>query len=258
MTQGTDSRDDIAQQIAARVTRAVHPWRIVLFGSRARGRATKDSDYDVYVEVDVDRAALKEIHGQIWDLFNGTGWTLDLKIARRGDLERRRDDPGTLEWDVAREGTVLYADPSAAPNIAPPDRVREPPPAPPESMYEWLEAAERDIRHSSLLRDASDDYSQEICWLSHQTVEKHMKALLVGRHVRPERTHKLVALLAALRGAGCALEGLDADCELLTKHAVSPRYPGDLDLGPDDARAAFEAAERVIAAVRLNLPPRIH
>jgi len=153
---------------------------------------------------------------------------------------------------------VLYADPSAATNIAPPDRVREPPPEPPESMYEWLEAAERDIRHRSLLLDASDDYSPEICWLSHQTVEKRMKALLVARRVRPERTHNLAALLAALRGAGCALEGLDADCELLTKHAVSPRYPAGLDLGPDDARATYEAAERVIAAVRLELPPRIH
>ena len=85
-----------------------------------------------------------------------------------------------------------------------------------------------------------------------------MKALLVSRWMRPERTHDLEKLLAALRVAGCALPNLDDDCKLLTKHAIKPRYPAGLDLGEDDARLATEAADRVVSAVRAELPRSIH
>lgn len=258
MIQRADSREEILREIAVRITGAVRPWRIVLFGSRARGDPKDDSDYDIFIEVEADRAALKEVDTQIRQLFSGSGWPLDFKVRARGEIERRRDDPGTIEWDVARDGQVLYADPAAPSIRVSSDRVREPSPEPPESVHEWLESAERDLRHCHDLRDTGRDYSPEICWLSHQTTEKHMKALLVARRIRPPRTHDLSELLLALRGAGFELPGLDTDCKLLTTHAITPRYPAGLDLGEEDARAAFAAAERVVAAVRLQLPPRLH
>lgn len=258
MIQRADSRDEMLREVAARITAAVRPWRIVLFGSRARGDPKDDSDYDIFVEVEADRAALREIERQIRQLFRGSGWTLDFKVRARGEIERRRDDPGTIEWDVARDGQVLYADPAAPSIRVPSDRVREPSPATPESVHEWLESAERDLRHCQDLWETGKDYSPEICWLSHQTTEKHMKALLVARRVRPERTHDLSMLLGALRAAAVELAGLDADCKLLTEHAIKPRYPAGLSLREEDARVAFAAAERVVAAVPAQLPPGLH
>lgn len=260
MIQRVDQRRDVAQEIAARIAASVQPWRIVLFGSRARGTASHDSDYDIYVEVDADRAQLRDRYCAIRDALR-MSVSIDIKVARRGDLERRRDDPGTIEWDVAREGRVLYAHPSAETRVAPPDRIREPSPDPPESVHEWLATAERDERHCRRLRDSEDpveDWSPEICWLSQQVAEKYLKALLVSRRVRPERTHDLAALLVAARLAGCELQGLDADCELLTKQAIEPRYPAGLDRGEDDARAAFDAMRRVRSAVRAYVAPTVH
>jgi predicted nucleotidyltransferase len=108
MIQRAVVRDDVAHEVASRIADAIHPWRIVLFGSRARGDAKEHSDYDFYVEVNAgDDGRLRDIHDRIRALFSGR-FGFDFKVCRRGDLERRRDDPGTIEWDVAREGVVLY------------------------------------------------------------------------------------------------------------------------------------------------------
>jgi HEPN domain-containing protein/predicted nucleotidyltransferase len=255
MIQRAGSPD--VDDIVARIREAVRPWRIVLFGSRARGDFREDSDYDFYIEAREEGLTSRQLDDRIRTALK-QGLTIDLKVRPPGEIERRRDDPGTIEWDVAREGRVLFADPEAPRVLTPPLRVSEPPADVPESVGEWLEVAERDWRHCQLLRDQDLGYSPEICWYSHQTCEKHMKALLVSRRVRPERTHDLKSLLAALRGAGCALPGLDADCELLSKHAITPRYPAGLDLGADEAETAFAAAERILSAIRPELPPRVH
>jgi HEPN domain-containing protein/predicted nucleotidyltransferase len=253
---------DIAGELAARIARAVRPWRIVLFGSQARGTAKPHSDYDLYVEIAdparTEKETAREVDRQIRELLSGEPVMLDLKINPPGTIERRRDDPGTIEWDVAREGRLLFADPDAPRTLLPPARVRESESEPPQSVHEWLETAERDLRHCEHLRRTDEDFSPEICWLSHQTCEKHLKALIVSCWVRPKRTHDLTELLAASRAAGCALDGLDDDCTLLTKHAIKPRYPAGLDLGPDDARVAYAAARRVVDAVRSALPPSVH
>jgi uncharacterized protein len=258
MAQRADVRSDVTDEIVARITEEVRVWRIVLFGSRARGDAKPDSDWDIYVEVEASREALKEIQRTVGSLASGLGVQVDLKVATANAIERRREDPGTIEWDVAREGRILYADPAAPTTLAPPRRIGELPKELPESVHEWLEAAQRDARHSEHLKSAGEDFSPEICWLSHQMCEKYLKALLVSRHVRPKRTHELTDLLEALRESGCALPGLDDDCKLLTNHAITPRYPAGLDLGVDDARIAYAAAQRIVSAVRGKLPPRLH
>jgi HEPN domain-containing protein/predicted nucleotidyltransferase len=256
MIQRATTDEDIAREVVARITGALRPWRIVLFGSRARGGAKEDSDYDVYVEVEAPNDdALIRVERRILNLFHDADWTLDIKARRRGTIDRRRDDPGTIEWDVAREGKLLFADPSAPP-LVPGDRVGEPSPAPPESVYEWLEAAERNLTAREDLLSTGKNYSPDVCWYSHLATEKYMKALLVARHVRPDRTHHLTTLLRALRDSGLELACLDADCRLLTRHAVTPRYPEGNKLRPKHARAAIEMSDRVIAAIREHLPRR--
>jgi HEPN domain-containing protein/predicted nucleotidyltransferase len=259
MIQRAPAQSEITQEIVARITAAIKPWRIVLFGSRARGGAKEDSDYDVYVEVDAQNDdALIRVERRIDALFRDADWTLDVKARRRGTIDRRRDDPGTIEWDVAREGKLLYAHPSAPIDLVPADRVREPSPEPPESVYEWLESADRNLRAREDLMNTGKDYSPEACWYSHQATEKYMKALLVARRVRPDRTHDLKELLRALRDSGLQLACLDADCRLLTRHAVTPRYPEGNKLRPKHARAAIDMSDRVIAAMREHLPHRLH
>jgi uncharacterized protein len=44
----------ILETITRTIVEKFHPRRIVLFGSRARGEGTEDSDYDVFVEMESD------------------------------------------------------------------------------------------------------------------------------------------------------------------------------------------------------------
>lgn len=250
------SHEELLATIATRILEVIRPWRIVLFGSRARGDAKAHSDYDIYVEVDPGAATLRQLALELQGAVSGCGAFVDLKLNERGTIERRRDDPGTIEWNVAREGLVLYAQPDAPP-IAPIARVREPAAGPPESLAEWLDTARRDWRHCQLLLE-SEAFWPDACWFAHQTSEKHLKALLVSCRVPPPRVHDLNELLAAVRAAGCSMPGIDADCKLLTEHAIKPRYPAGNDLGEEDARVAYAAAERVVAAVEGELPRSIH
>jgi HEPN domain-containing protein/predicted nucleotidyltransferase len=253
MIQRAEAPDSLAVEATACIAEAVRPWRIVLFGSRARGTAKFDSDYDLYIEVDADDDGLRDIDYRIRELLDRRG-AFDCKVVRRGTLERRRNDPGTIEWDVAREGRLLYADPSAPASLGVTDRVRERPSQIPESAAEWLESAGRDQRHCEDLWRLEGEYWPEICWLSHQMCEKFLKALLVSRGVRPPRTHKLTELLQALRDNDVNLGPLDADCLLLGAYAVTPRYPAGLRLAEGAARTAYAASQRIVAAVRVKLP----
>ena len=258
MIQRVAHHDNVTEEVAARIAEAIRPWRIVLFGSRARGDAHEESDYDLLIEIDPGATPRIEIERQIRELFLRRDFRVDFQLRQPGEIERRRDDPGALEWDVARQGRVLYADPAAPTNLMRADRVREPPVDPPESVREWLDTGERDLRLCRYLVELAEDYWSQVCFWAQQTAEKHMKALLVSRRVRPDRTHDLTGLLAALRIAGCELGEADADCKLLLKYAVAARYTSGNDLDEEHGRAALAAAERIVAAVKDLLPRQIH
>jgi HEPN domain-containing protein len=257
MIQRIGTGDPVTKRLVDCISAVVEPWRIVLFGSRARGDFTSPSDYDVYVEVDVDAERLDGANETLCRALASCGYSYDLKVNCRRTIERRRDDPGTIEWDVAREGIVLYAHPSAALVLSPAARsVRES--KTPESVFEWLESGEQNLRHCSHLRaTAPGDFPSEVCWWSQQVVEKYLKALLVSRFVRLERTRDLVHLLAAGRQNGVALTGVDSDCALLKRHAIEPRYPKRSELGADEADAAYEAMGRIVAEIGRHLPARL-
>ena len=49
MEQTTEASREVLDEIVRRIVEAVDPDRIILFGSRARGDADPDSDYDILI-----------------------------------------------------------------------------------------------------------------------------------------------------------------------------------------------------------------
>lgn len=99
---------EVLQQLVERIVGAVHPLRIILFGSAARGEMGPDSDVDVLVVMPegVHRwRTAQDLHQQM----HGLSVSVDIVVATPTDLEKHRDTIGLIYRQVLREGREVYA-----------------------------------------------------------------------------------------------------------------------------------------------------
>ena len=84
--------------------------KIILFGSRARGDCSKDSDWDFYVVVDRDVSfpEKRKITAQIRRRLVMKEISSDIIIQSFSNVERRKNDVGYLTYYVLKEGVKVY------------------------------------------------------------------------------------------------------------------------------------------------------
>ena len=104
MSTVVEAVDRLVEQIVA----AVHPLRIVLFGSAARDEAGPDSDLDVLVVMPEgthpgDTAQL--IHQRL----RRVGRPVDMVVATPSMLRRHRQNIGLVYKRILDEGKEIYA-----------------------------------------------------------------------------------------------------------------------------------------------------
>ncbi|MGI8400651.1 MAG: HEPN domain-containing protein [Gemmatimonadaceae bacterium] len=262
---------ELVDEIVATLVSRFQPRRIYLFGSRARDDSRPDSDYDFLIEIETrPEGVMITRQGMTW-LNDFPDSEIQVHVRYPGALERKKDDPGTVDWDVIREGRLLFALPGL-PAINPgPNRttVRERPADVPDSFAGWLVHAERDMRAAAHLSSDLAEFKETICFHAQQAAEKFVKALIISRHAHPPRTHDLIELLAALRKLGIDFGDLDDDARFFAPFAVEVRYREDRDessqaginwraqpveVTESDARRALAVARLIEAAVRPHLP----
>ncbi len=97
----------LLREAVRRITDGFRPERILLFGSRARGTAGADADFDFVVLVsgpaDVWRLAA-EIRGAL----RGLPASFDILVRERGVWQTWASRPLTLEGQIEREARVVY------------------------------------------------------------------------------------------------------------------------------------------------------
>jgi len=95
-------------QLVNRIVEAVHPLRIILFGSAARGEMGPDSDVDVLVVMPEGTHRLNTM-GYLHTRLFGIPLAVDIIVATLSDLEKHRDTSGLIYKTILSEGVQLYA-----------------------------------------------------------------------------------------------------------------------------------------------------
>jgi predicted nucleotidyltransferase len=99
----TEVIDEIGKRLAATVPAGS---RVVLFGSRARGEAAADSDYDVLV-IEPEVANRMDESVRLRRTLNGLRSPIDVIVVGAAEAESRAKVRGTVVDRALREGRVL-------------------------------------------------------------------------------------------------------------------------------------------------------
>ena len=109
MEPGVIQHDPILTEMVRRLVDAFHPDLVYLYGSRARGDATADSDYDLMVVVRYSDLPFEERWQKAFRLLCGIGVPKDVVVLTRDEFDRKQTVVCSLPATVVREGKLLYA-----------------------------------------------------------------------------------------------------------------------------------------------------
>jgi len=104
----TDPEDTILAAIVERIVARFHPAQIILFGSRARGTAHRESDIDLLVVMPFSGSRLK-VAVEIRKVLRGLGVAKDIVVMTPEEFAARKEIPGTLAYPAFHEGRILHA-----------------------------------------------------------------------------------------------------------------------------------------------------
>lgn len=102
------SEPHLLDEIVGRVTKAVKPLRIILFGSAARGETHKYSDVDLLV-VMPDGTHRRRASRQVFKALRGIGVAKDVIVVTEQDIVEHSSNPSLVLKPALEEGKLLYA-----------------------------------------------------------------------------------------------------------------------------------------------------
>ena len=102
--------NDEIREMTRRFVEALHPVKIILFGSYAKDTYRDDSDYDFYIIMPDDTKmnmidATTEAYLALWDMHDRK--PVDILMNTQSHFDGRKMHP-TMERIAEREGEVLY------------------------------------------------------------------------------------------------------------------------------------------------------
>jgi predicted nucleotidyltransferase len=113
MSASTDLDPQMFDRLVARIVKTVHPRRIILFGSAARGQMGAHSDVDLLV-VMPDGVHRRRTAQAIYLGLSGIGIAKDIVVVTEGDVRQYADNPSLVLYPALREGREIYCAPEWA------------------------------------------------------------------------------------------------------------------------------------------------
>lgn len=105
---GHATADKALDEVVGRLVAALDPIAIYLFGSRARGTARPDSDFDLMVVTRPEDGQAGSDYGRAYAPLLGRGIACDVLPVPAADFQEDKDDPTSLCFEAAHRGKKIY------------------------------------------------------------------------------------------------------------------------------------------------------
>lgn len=225
-------------RVVQRLVGALYPLAIYLFGSRARGDAGDESDYDLMLILTDDNPWARSRQA-VWEIARSERIEVNPFITRGGAFAWRRHEVGTLEYEVQVDGIRLY--PASGADL----RLGSARGGGRSSMNvkiveEWLERVRRDLVMARKACEGDDAVPDQAAYHVQQAAEKLTKAALVALQKRPRKGHEIGEFAKRLPVAFAHRERFLALARF-TKFVWVHRYPGEEGAPSEPEPTAAEA-----------------
>ncbi|VUT25126.1 MAG: Nucleotidyltransferase domain protein [Candidatus Methanolliviera sp. GoM_oil] len=95
------------KEIIERIKEEAHPDRIILFGSRAKDKARKSSDYDICVLVKRG-VNLKDLEKRLYLKLFGTKVAVDIITEFVDRFEENKNNRYLIYHEIAKDAIIVY------------------------------------------------------------------------------------------------------------------------------------------------------
>ena len=217
-----------------RIIALMDPESIILFGSRARGEHRDSSDADILIVQETSKRPI-ERRMAAEPILADRGLPLDIFVYTPDEVRRLYAMGSPFIEEIVETGRVLYMR---------------------KATEVWLKEAEEELAAARILQE--HEKLRGACLHSQQCVEKCLKASVLEKGEKPERTHDLLTLRSHAERLGWKV-GLDTEDAIFLNSVYKGRYPSEEGLLPhgepteDEATRAVGIAERAYAAMRAAL-----
>lgn len=107
MSKKRETVDEKISELVRRIVNQFEPEKVILFGYYARGTAGEDSDADVLVVMPVKGSKRKKAN-EIDVALVGIDLPVDVIVVTPEELERQKNQIGTIIYPALKEGKILY------------------------------------------------------------------------------------------------------------------------------------------------------
>ena len=98
---------ELLDTLVHQIVELVHPRRIILFGSAARGQMGPHSDLDLLI-VMPDGVPRRQTAQKIYRGLYGLGMAKDIVVVTESDVQQYGNNPSLVIYTALREGIPLY------------------------------------------------------------------------------------------------------------------------------------------------------
>ena len=250
--------DGVLAEAVRRLVEALDPERIYLFGSRGRGDATVDSDYDLYVLVRNVDMPLRDQERAAYRALSDLKVAKDILIQTSVAFERNLSVVGSLPAAVEREGRLLYGE-------RPARRVWDQTEVEGQKANltrSWLVRAKQDLRTAARVAEVPA-IQETVLYHCQQAYEKALKGFLVWHDWPLRKTHLLPELIEECETIDPEFAQLARSAAVVSPYAWKFRYPItdahgvliEIEPSDEDAAEALRFAREAFDFVVRRLPP---